>query len=163
MQVPEAFGYVEDTIMRAATISPSSFPLFKHIKTILLLSPEAPTKSLLNWIQENNIQLVHLGYQMLGQASSWKPVPEEMIKEGLEILLNTKYHPILVMCTSGIHETGALLGCLRKCQGWNYNSIIFEYRSFAGNKSRYMIEQFIELFDVDLVVLPALLPNWFKQ
>lgn len=48
-----------------------------------------------------------------------------------------------------------------------------EYRSFAGNRSRYAIEQvilnksylfqFIELFDSDLVVLPKNLPEWFTM
>jgi tyrosine-protein phosphatase SIW14 len=61
-----------------------------------------------------------------------------------------------------VQETGALVGCLRKLQGWNYNSIVVEYRSFAGSKSRYPIEQFIELFDTDLVVLPSNLPQWYK-
>jgi tyrosine-protein phosphatase SIW14 len=48
-------------------------------------------------------------------------------------------------------------------QDWNFNSIVVEYRTFAGNKSRYQIEQFIELFDTDLVVWPSNLPGWFKR
>ncbi|KAJ2771125.1 hypothetical protein IWQ57_002349, partial [Coemansia nantahalensis] len=35
------------------------------------------------------------------------------------------------------------------------------YRSFAGGKGRYTQELFIELFDTDLVTLPAALPQWF--
>ncbi|ORY35197.1 hypothetical protein BCR33DRAFT_664638, partial [Rhizoclosmatium globosum] len=69
-------------------------------------------------------------------------------------------------CTSGIHETGAFVGCLRKYLGWNFNSIVVEYRCFAGSKSRYLIGQFIELFDVDLVTLPrdvSVLPFWFVE
>jgi protein tyrosine/serine phosphatase len=103
--------------------------------------------------------LIHLAKS---NTNSWRPVPEELIKEGLEVLLNADMHPCLVMCTTGFQETGALVGCLRKLQDWNYNSIVVEYRAFAGNKSRYPIEQFIELFDTDLVVLPKNLPSWYQ-
>jgi hypothetical protein len=35
------------------------------------------------------------------------------------------------------------VNCRLACviQGWTFNSIVMEYRSFAGNKSRYAIEQ----------------------
>jgi len=82
----------------------------------------------------------------------------------LEIALNLKYHPIMVMCASGIHQTGTLVGCLRRLQHWNLTSILVEYRSYACHRStRYGDEQFIELFDVDLVTLPAALPQWFIE
>ncbi|KAJ1327195.1 hypothetical protein BSLG_010537 [Batrachochytrium salamandrivorans] len=161
--LPDVYGIVEKNVYRASTLQPASYPLFKHIKTILSLSPEAPTKSILSWMEENRITLVHLGYQQLVKpnTSSWRPVSEELVKEGLELILNADKHPLLVI--SGVHETGALIGCLRKLQGWSFNSIVFEYRSFAGNKSRYVNEQFIELFDLDLVTLPRHLPLWFTD
>jgi len=70
----------------------------------------------------------------------------------------------MVMCASGIHQTGTLVGCLRRLQHWNLTSILVEYRSYACHRStRYGDEQFIELFDVDLVTLPADLPQWFIE
>lgn len=39
--------------------------------------------------------------------------------------------------------------------------IVKQYRSYAGTKARYVNEQFIELFDLDLVTLPLQLPAWF--
>lgn len=47
------------------------------------------------------------------------------------------------------------MGCLRKLQRWNLASIFSEYRRFAGFKVRAMNEQFIELFDTDLVTVPS--------
>jgi protein tyrosine/serine phosphatase len=64
---------------------------------------------------------------------------------------------------SGIHEVGILVGILRKLQHWNFSSIIFEYRSFAGPNARFNEEQFIELFDETQVVLPTTLPIWFTE
>lgn len=58
---------------------------------------------------------------------------------------------------------GTLVGCLRRLQNWNLNSIVNEYRSFAASKTRYLSEQFLELFDVDLVTLPEYLPQWFIE
>ena len=97
---PESFGLVEPNVYRSSTLVPSSYPLFKHLKTILSLSSEAPTKSFLSWIQDTGIHLVHLGYQQLGKPSaSWRPISEELVKEGLELILNASTHPILIMCT----------------------------------------------------------------
>jgi protein tyrosine/serine phosphatase len=70
----------------------------------------------------------------------------------------------MVMCASGIHQTGTLVGCLRRLQNWSLTSILVEYRSFAVHRStRFGDEQFIELFDVDLVTLPYNLPSWFIE
>lgn len=55
------------------------------------------------------------------------------------------------------------MGCLRRLQHWNFSSIIVEYRAYAGNKARYVNEQFIELFDVDLITLPDSPPTWWIE
>ncbi|KAI8910158.1 protein-tyrosine phosphatase, partial [Gorgonomyces haynaldii] len=154
-------GIVQENVYRAATLQAHQLGMFKHIKTILYLSPEQPTKNLMSWIEDSGMTLVNLGQHLLTKTQTWRPCPEEMIKEGLETILDSNTHPILIMCASGMHETGCLVGCLRKLQHWDFNSIVFEYRSFAGNKSRFVVEQFIELFDSDLVVLPKDLPSWF--
>ncbi|KAF9579578.1 hypothetical protein BGW38_004112, partial [Lunasporangiospora selenospora] len=95
------------------------------------------------------------------QTSWWKPLSEELIKDGLEMILDANNYPIIVMDTSGIHEIGTFMGCLRRLQHWNFSSII--YRAYAGNKARYVNEQFIELFDVDWITLPESLPNWWIE
>ncbi|KAG9324243.1 hypothetical protein KVV02_002190 [Mortierella alpina] len=97
------------------------------------------------------------------QTSWWKPLSEELIKDGLEMVLDAKNYPIIVMDTSGIHEIGTFMGCLRRLQHWNFSSIIVEYRAYAGNKARYVNEQFIELFDIDWITLPETLPAWWIE
>ena len=42
-------------------------------------------------------------------------------------------------------------------------SIFEEYRRFARSKVRYQNEQFIELFDTDLIVIPIKTPTWWQQ
>ncbi|KAF9983030.1 hypothetical protein BGZ65_002259 [Modicella reniformis] len=99
----------------------------------------------------------------LFQTSWWKPLSEELIKEGLEMVLDANNYPIIVMDTSGIHEIGTFMGCLRRLQHWNFSSIIVEYRAYAGSKARYVNEQFIELFDVDWITLPESQPTWWIE
>ena len=69
---------------------------------------------------------------------------------------------MIVMCNLGRHRTGTIVGCLRKLQRWNLTSIFEEYRRYAGPKVRVLNEQFIELFDTDLVRLPPPInrPKW---
>jgi tyrosine-protein phosphatase OCA1 len=55
---------------------------------------------------------------------------------------------------------GTIVGCMRKLQRWNLTSIFEEYRRYAGPKVRLLNEQFIELFDTDLVGIPTNKPKW---
>ncbi|CAO3644808.1 unnamed protein product [Mucor fragilis] len=147
---PEQFGIVEPGIYRSDMLQQPHFSYLKQFgfKTLVMLSPELPNRVTTNFIEEGDIKLVHVGMATWKptQPSTWRPVSEELIKEGLELILDVETHPILIMCTSGIHETGTLVGCLRKLEGWNFSSIVTE---------------FIELFDLDLVTLPLHLPAWF--
>lgn len=56
-----------------------------------------------------------------------------------------------------------MVGCLRKVQRWNLTSIFEEYRRYAGSKVRMLSEQFIELFDTDLVRVPTNPPKWLLR
>ncbi|RUP16259.1 hypothetical protein BC936DRAFT_139534 [Jimgerdemannia flammicorona] len=164
---PEQFGIVEKGVYRSDMLQTSHLPFIKqlHLKTVLVLCPELPTRPALNFFDENGIKLIHLGLPTWKptQPPSWRPVSDELVKEGLELVLNYSIHPVLVMCISGIHETGIVIGCLRHLQNWNFSSIVTEYRSYASSKARYMNEQFIELYDLDLVTLPSNLPPWFVE
>jgi hypothetical protein len=42
-------------------------------------------------------------------------------------------------------------------------SILEEYQRYAGERARQSDEQFIELFDTDLIRIPSTLPSWFEQ
>ena len=118
---------------------------------------------------------------MVGSVNSWDPISEEVVLEALEIILNPHNYPLIVMCNLGRHRTGrqycttgalrcdssqftlgtgTVVGCLRKLQRWNLTSIFEEYRRYAGSKVRIMNEQFIELFDTDLVRIPPEHAQW---
>lgn len=159
---PQNFGMVENDLFRAGQPNNLNFPFLEklHLRTIINLSPDELPQSLLTWIEDQQVDLVHLGEDIGGQRNPWKPVSEETVLEGLRLLLEPARYPLLIMCNLGRHRTGTMIGCLRKLQGWNLTSILEEYRRHAGPKHRLMNEQFIELFDTDLVSVPSQSPGW---
>jgi protein tyrosine/serine phosphatase len=167
---PDSFGIVESGVFRSNLPHPLSFPFLKqlNLKTVLLLSQESPTRVVTQFFEDNHVELLHLGMRIFKPTeASWKPCPEELVKEALEIILYRPAHPLLICGASGVHAVGVVVGCLRKLLGWSLSSIVNEYRGYAGTKMRYVDEQFIELFDIDLVHVPAdpggaYLPTWYQ-
>jgi len=90
------------------------------------------------------------------------PISHELVKVALQIILDRSCHPLLLVSSSGTHQVGSIVGCLRRLQGWNLTSIFDEYRSYAAPSPRLHCEQFIELWDNDLVTIPATPPAWFE-
>mmetsp|Transcript_11558 Transcript_11558/g.19442 ORF Transcript_11558/g.19442 Transcript_11558/m.19442 type:complete len:157 (-) Transcript_11558:89-559(-) len=131
-----------------------------QLRTIIQLSCEEPILEFKNWVDEQQIQLINLGADV-SKLSAWKPVSEEVVVSGLQMLLDSANYPLLVTCNLGRHRTGTIIGCMRKLQRWNLTCILEEYRRHAGSKFRLLNEQFIELFDVDLVNVPPKCPPWF--
>jgi hypothetical protein len=88
-----------------------------------------------------------------GRLHGLMTLSEAVVVGILHIMLDPRYYPLLITCSKGRYRSGIVCGCLRKLQGWNLVSILEEYRRFAGNKSRADNEEFIELFDEELVNL----------
>ncbi|KAL7750604.1 tyrosine-protein phosphatase required for protection against superoxide stress (By similarity) [Sorochytrium milnesiophthora] len=157
---PLNFGLVEDDLYRAGQPNDLNFPFLEKLglKTIVWLAPEEPNQRFLNFIDDQEIRLEHFG--AAPSVNSWDPVSEEVVLEALEVILNPRNYPLMIMCNLGRHRSGTVVGCLRKLQRWNLASIFEEYRRYAGAKVRVMNEQFIELFDTDLVRIPPEHPHW---
>eukprot|EP00756_Hemistasia_phaeocysticola_P035893 Hpha_TRINITY_DN16610_c2_g4::TRINITY_DN16610_c2_g4_i2::g.179913::m.179913/K18043/OCA1; tyrosine-protein phosphatase OCA1 len=145
--VPPNFGYVEEGIYRSGEPAEINFPFLEGlgIRTCIILGPESPRPSWLAWLESHGVYIIQKP-----PGSSSVTLTEELCIELLQVLLNRERYPILVTDGSGKHRTGALIGCLRKLQRWSLSTILTEYRRFAG-KGRLDNEQFIELFDVDLI------------
>ncbi|KAG7401942.1 hypothetical protein PHYBOEH_009522 [Phytophthora boehmeriae] len=161
---PLFFEIVEDQVYRSNKCDASSFPFLAalQLNTVLYLSYDDLSRDLAAFFTEKEINVIHLGMKYRTASSQWKGISEGMAKETIEYILDQKNHPILVMCKTGVHFAGTMIGCLRRLQNWSLTSIIDKYRNIAGSvKTRFENEQFMELFDVDLVTLPQQLPSWF--
>lgn len=162
---PEHFAVVERGLYRSGIPSAESLPFIRSLglKQMIVLSAERPVRSITNFCDNHNIKISHTGLYGWTPNSSWKPIAEEVVKESLQIILHCNNHPILVCDIGGVHIVGMVIGCLRRLQNWNLNSVVNEYRSFAGPKTRYNNEQFMELFDIDLVTIPQKSPPWYAE
>ncbi|KAN0055474.1 hypothetical protein ACTA71_008586 [Dictyostelium dimigraforme] len=156
---PLNFGMVADDLYRSGQPNELNFPFLEklQIKKIIFLAPDDPTQQFQNFVEDQDIDLIHLG--MDTHQNPWNPISEEIVISALKIILNPDNYPLHIMCNLGRHRTGTVVGCLRKLQRWNLTSIFEEYRRFAGSKVKLLNEQFIELFDTDLVTYNDA-PQW---
>ncbi|DBA02481.1 TPA: hypothetical protein N0F65_010953 [Lagenidium giganteum] len=160
---PMFFEIVEDQVYRSNKFDSSSFTFISSLQlnTVVYLSYDDLSRELVDFFKEKDINVIHLGLKYRS-ASHWKCMSEGMAKEAIEHLLDQRRHPILLMCKTGVHFSGTVIGCLRRLQNWSLTATIDKYRNLASSvKTRFENEQFIELFDVDLVTLPQQLPVWF--
>lgn len=158
---PPSFGWVENAIVRSGQPNPINFPFLNQLglSRIIWLAPEDPSPDFLQWATEQEVQFIHLGMKD-SDRTPWAGVSEDTILAALSLLLDVNVTRTAIMCGLGRHRTGTLVACLRKLQRWNLTAIFEEYRRYAGNKVRLMNEQFIELFDTDLVRVSDAKPSW---
>jgi len=160
---PINWGMVEEDLYRSGQPNVLNFPFLEklNLKTIIWLAPDDPTQQFYNFVDDQGIELIHLGMDSQTRISNpWNPISEDTVVSALKLILDPKNYPLSVMCNLGRHRTGTVIGCLRKIQRWNLTSIFEEYRRHAGSKVRLLNEQFIELFDTDLVGIPENPPHW---
>jgi len=157
---PLNFGWVEDDLYRSGVPNELNFPFLEKmkLKKIIYLAPEDPSEHLEQFVDDQDIELIHLGID--SHQTPWSPISEETVISALKIILDPANYPLHIMCGLGRHRTGTVVGCLRKLQKWNLTSIFEEYRRYAGSKVSLINEQFIELFDTDLVGIPENHPPW---
>ena len=151
---PPNFGYVEPQLYRSAVPNEMNFPFLKtlNLKTVIYLSLDAPSIFFREFLKEQNIELVQISG---GETSPmYQKISENLIIDALHSILNPSAYPILVMCNLGRHRTGTVIGCLRRIMKWSLSAILVEFRQFTNNKSSPPHEQFIELFDTELVEMP---------
>mmetsp|Transcript_19420 Transcript_19420/g.47176 ORF Transcript_19420/g.47176 Transcript_19420/m.47176 type:complete len:171 (+) Transcript_19420:35-547(+) len=152
---PVNFGLVEDNLYRSGQPVELNHPFLEklNIKKILYFSSEPPPPGFQSFVSDQGIELLQLGAAMEEQKSSlWSPMSEEVVLQALREILDVENnYPICLIDSVGRNRVGIVVGCLRKLQRWNLTSIFEEYRRYAGSKVRILNEQFIELFDTDLV------------
>ncbi|ODQ82064.1 hypothetical protein BABINDRAFT_114955 [Babjeviella inositovora NRRL Y-12698] len=91
---------------------------------------------------------------MPSKNEEWMVIKGLIIAKVFELLLNRRLFNVLL-----VDSTETLVGVLRKIQRWNYTSIINEYRLYAGNKSNYFAENFLEMVRVELLPHTSITPK----
>lgn len=162
---PTNFGIVEEDLYRSGMPNELNFPFLEklQLKTIIYLASDDVSDKLADFIDDQGIEVIPLAPDEEESPAPWKPMSEEVVLSAMELLLDTTMYPIYVMCSQGRHRTGTIIGCLRKFQRWALSSIFEEYHRHADGRGRLANEQFIELFDTDLVNVPSShTPSWLR-
>nr|CCA16040.1 hypothetical protein DDB_G0280073 [Albugo laibachii Nc14] len=162
---PLYYEIVGENVYQSNKFDASSFTFVSNLglKTIIYLSSDELSIELTDFFKEINVEVIHLGAKYRS-TSPWKSMTEGMAKEAIQFVLEKQLHPLMLMCKTGIHMSGTVIGCLRRLQNWSLTAIIDNYRNLASSvKTRFENEQFIELFDIDLVTLPEKMPDWFVE
>lgn len=130
----------------------------------MVLSSNCIDESVSKFFEDNNIRLISIENSVNDSLRGLFPIAEEMVTESLKIIADKQNYPMLVMCRTGRSLTGVVLACLRKLQHWSLISIFEEYRRYAGgSRLQQQHEQFIELFDTDLIPITDCAPDFLKN
>lgn len=147
---PDNFSMVWHSIYRGSYPVKRNFSFLQHLglRSIVFLCPEEYPESHHAFLAEHGMQLLQFG--LAGNKEPFDEIPEDVIRDALRAVLDTRNHPLLIHCNQGKHRTGCLVGCLRRLQRWSLVAIFEEYRRFAGSKARVVDQHFIERISLPL-------------
>jgi tyrosine-protein phosphatase OCA1 len=123
-------------------------------------------EKVVKFLEQNSIKLICIDSSInstMGMRCGPSPVAEEIVFDALRVIIVSDNLPTLITCSTGKNITGVVAGCLRKLQRWSLISIFEEYRRYAGysgSRIQQQHEQFIELFDTDLIKLSGQSPKF---
>lgn len=92
---------------------------------------------------------MHVVLPLPAHKNAFDSIPLESMEPALSILMDKRNHPVLVHCNKGKHRTGCVIGCYRKINGWSMESVLDEYRQYAGAKARDLDEKYMTALNSD--------------
>ncbi|KAL8793342.1 MAG: hypothetical protein Q9195_004020 [Heterodermia aff. obscurata] len=142
------FGVVAPGIYRSSFPQPCNLDHLQSLKlkTIITMVDEPYSPESTNFVKTNGI--VHLRIPIKAHKSFERINPLDKIAEVQLVLKDTSRHPVLIHCNKGKHRTGCMIATYRKLNNEPEDSIIKEYRHFAGAKARPWDEHYITHLDV---------------
>ena len=62
----------------------------------------------------------------MDENDTFRPVTDDLAKKALETILDRNQHPVLVLCKTGVHQTGTVIACLRRMMDWGLTATLDE-------------------------------------
>lgn len=87
---------------------------------------------LVSFVTSNDIRQVI--FNMKGTKK--EAIPMSTMSSILELVLDRDNYPLMLHCNHGKHRTGCVVAAIRKLSGWQLNTVIDEYKSYAEPKVR---------------------------
>ncbi len=132
---------------------------------MVILSPNAVDDNFVKFLEGECIEVCNVG-RVIGDSviQGLYPLTEEMVTDSLKIIAKGSSYPILLVCKSGKALSGVVVACLRKLQKWSMVSIFEEYRRYSGgSRLQPQQEQFIEIYDTDLIEISVESPEFLHR
>ncbi|KAK3304145.1 tyrosine phosphatase family-domain-containing protein [Chaetomium strumarium] len=152
---PRNFGVVVPGVYRSSFPQSEDYAFLEglKLKTIVTLVRKDFPEGYDAFLQKNGIR--HCVFDM--QGTKKQDIPLQTMKSILRLVLDRRNHPLLVHCNHGKHRTGCVIGIVRKLSGWDVNSIVSEYKTYANPKARDCDIKYITGFEL------ANISNLFRE
>lgn len=173
---PLNFALVAEDVYRSGHPLEINYPFLENLnlKTIVYIGdpPSAKDKDkdsnsvriferYQEWAKDSGIRLVH--FHQPPAKEPFRENDKEIIRQTLEIVLDTRNLPILLNSNKGKHRIGVLVGVMRVLlQGWALATTFDEYIKFANGKSDADLE-FIERFRETIEYDVDYAPKWLRK
>ncbi|KAM5343147.1 hypothetical protein ACJ41O_014113 [Fusarium nematophilum] len=144
---PHNFGVVVPGVYRSSFPKTHDFEYIKGLKLktiVTLVKKEEFDHDLEAFVAREGIRQVV--FNMKGTKK--EAIPLKTMKSILSIVLNKENYPLLIHCNHGKHRTGCVVGVVRKVAGWDAQSVVAEYKSYAEPKSRECDVEYLSAFQV---------------
>ncbi|KAM0428616.1 hypothetical protein ACHAPT_006977 [Fusarium lateritium] len=142
---PHNFGVVVPGVYRSSFPKSHDFEYIKGLKLktiVTLVRKEEFDHDLEMFVAREGIRQVI--FNMKGTKK--EAIPLKTMKSILSIVLDKANYPLLIHCNHGKHRTGCVVGVVRKVAGWDVQSVVAEYKSYAEPKSRECDIEYLSAF-----------------
>lgn len=159
---PHNFGVVIPGVYRSSFPRSHDFEYLKGLglKTIVtLVKKDELDHDLETFVQREGIRQVV--FNMKGTKK--EAIPLGTMKAILSIVLDKSNYPLLIHCNHGKHRTGCVVGVVRKIAGWNAESVVAEYKSYAEPKARECDVNYLDDFQISSLGISNPIPNMTKD
>ncbi|OHW89976.1 tyrosine phosphatase [Colletotrichum incanum] len=144
---PINFGVVVPGVYRSSYPKPEDFGFIRNLglkSIVTLVQKDDVDEPYTAFMSGNGIR--HHVFNMKGTKK--EAIPIRTMKAILRLVLNREHHPLLIHCNHGKHRTGCVVGVVRKVTGWELNTIVDEYRTYAEPKVRDCDIKYLTDFDL---------------
>eukprot|EP00244_Chara_vulgaris_P007410 TRINITY_DN2773_c0_g1_i1.p1 TRINITY_DN2773_c0_g1~~TRINITY_DN2773_c0_g1_i1.p1 ORF type:complete len:236 (-),score=20.69 TRINITY_DN2773_c0_g1_i1:404-1111(-) len=159
---PFRYALVEEGFYRGAYPTLKNFRFLRrlHLKTMISLTPEPPSKDLREFCQAESITSRHFYVEKFQDVV---PLTTAKVIQILQIIIRPENLPLYLHCLDGTHVTGVVVMCFRKLQSWNLSSGTAECAKFQKEGEITREEsQFVESFRGEINI-PPVIPQWLWQ
>ena len=115
---PFRYAMVEEGLYRGAYPREPNFRFLERLqlRSLVSLSPKAPSEALLEFCAAHNIAHTHIPLAKFKESDRVPLDDGDAARQALELLVNPARLPLFVHCLDGVHNTGTLIMLLRKLQ-----------------------------------------------